>query len=285
MTNPSDLFAGRSVEREGTSGAGVEQLIREWQTEGSPRASILILHGIAEHSGRYEHVGSTFAEAGYFARAYDHHGFGRSGGKRGHVPSFEHFLDDVEQHISALHEEGRPVVLLGHSMGGLIAAAYAMSDRPQPDVLLLSGPALGAIVPAWQRVAAPVIGRVAPELFIKSELDGGLLATDPDVGIAYRDDPLRVPGATAGLGRELFDAMSRATAEVNCIRVPTFVVHGGNDRIVPKEATESLGDHDLATRIVLDGLEHEVLNEPSWEETVQMMVEFADHHLAAAAEG
>lgn len=282
MPNPSDLFHGRSTERKAATRSGVEQWVREWEPQGSAPASILILHGIAEHSGRYEHVGSAFADAGYFARSYDHHGFGKSGGKRGHVPSFDHYLDDVEDHLTQQRSEGRPVVLLGHSMGGLIASAYAMSDRPQPDVLLLSGPAFGAIVPAWQRVAAPVIGRVAPSLFIKSELDGSLLATDPDVGVAYRDDPLRVPGATAGLGKALFDAMDQVNAEVNCIRVPTFVVHGGNDRIVPAESTEIVGAHDLATRVVLDGLEHEVLNEPSWPETLQMMIEFADHHLAAA---
>ena len=138
---------------------------------------MLILHGISEHSGRYEHVGSTFAAAGFFARSYDHHGHGRSGGTRGHVDSFEVFLEDVEDNLIELRREGRPVALFGHSMGGLIALGYCLSGRPLPAVKLLSGPAIDAVTPRWQRVAAPLVGKVAPKLFIKSEFDGSLLST------------------------------------------------------------------------------------------------------------
>ena len=183
MPNPSDAYTGRSAGSEVRSRRGVGQFRREWEAV-DPHASVLILHGIAEHSGRYEHVGSTFADAGYAARGIDHHGFGRSGGRRGHVDSWEVYLDDVEDNLAELRELGLPVVLCGHSMGGLMAYSYAVSDRPQPDVYLLSGPALGAIVPRWQRVIAPILGRIAPRLFIKSPFDGDLLSTDPDADLA-----------------------------------------------------------------------------------------------------
>lgn len=278
MPNPSDAFTGRSVEEVVTNRAGVDQLRRSWNAV-NPHASVLIVHGIAEHSGRYEHVGSTFAAAGYDARAIDLQGFGRSGGKRGHVDSFENYLDDVEDNLAELRAAGTPVVLFGHSMGGLISFRYAVSGRPLPDVLLLSGPALGAEVPAWQRIAAPIMGRLAPKLFIKSEFDGALLSTDPDVGAAYEADPLRVAGATARLGRELFDSMRIANERLDKLSIPTLVMHGGDDGIVPKEHTAPIGAQLTAERVVLPGLRHEILNEPSWKDTIQTMIEFVGKNM------
>lgn len=280
MPNPSDEFAGQATVTEATSRDGVAQLVRHWEAE-APKANALVLHGIAEHSGRYEHVGSALAAAGYSTVAYDHHGHGRSGGRRGHVPGFDVFLDDVEDRLSELRAEGLPVVLLGHSMGGLIAFRYAVTDRPQPDVLLLSGPALGAVVPAWQRIAAPILGRIAPRVFIKSEFDGALLSTDPDVGFAYETDPLRVPGATARLGHELFEAMEYANAHIDRLRVPTLVVHGADDPIVPPHFSEPIADRPLAQRTVIEGMRHEVLNEPNWRETMDHLIAFADAALTA----
>ncbi len=275
MPDPSSQFAGSSETEEVTSRSGVAQFRRTW-TAADTRANVLLLHGIAEHSGRYEHVGSTLASAGYSTRAFDHHGHGRSGGKRAHVPSFDTFLDDVEDNLSDLRALGKPVVLMAHSMGGLIAFNYCVTGRPLPDVLLLSGPALGAEVPTWQRVMAPVLGRLKPTLFIKNEFDGSLLSTDPDVGKSYIDDPLRIQGATAGLGHALFEAMKTANENLPNLSIPTMVFHGGGDRIVPPHFTEPIGELAVASRQVLPGLEHEVLNEPSWESTMNSFISFAN---------
>lgn len=282
MPDPSTQFRGSSVTSETTSRSGYTQFRRTW-TAGTPHANVLLLHGIAEHSGRYEHVGATLAAAGFTTRAIDHHGHGRSGGKRAHVPSFDTFLDDVEDNLAELREDGLPLVLMAHSMGGLVAFSYCVSGRPLPNVLLLSGPAIGADVPAWQRVAAPVMGRIMPKLFIKNEFDGSYLSTDPDVGVAYDTDPLRVPGATAGLGRALFDAMKTANEKLATLSIPTMVLHGGNDRIVPAKFTEPIGDLSIATRHVLPGLEHEILNEASWETTMQSFINFTNGALGTSA--
>ena len=281
MADPSTQFAGRSIGQEVTSRRGVGQYRRTWTAE-APKANVLLLHGIAEHSGRYEHVGATLAEAGYSVRSYDQHGFGRSGGKRGHLDSWDVFLDDVEDNLAELRSEGLPVVLMGHSMGGLIAFTYAVSDRPPPDVLLLTGPALGAEVPTWQRVAAPILGRLIPKFFITSEFDGDLLSTDPDVGQVYADDPLRVKGATAGLGLALFTAMKTANKGLTRLSIPTMVIHGGDDQIVPPHFTVPIGEQASATRTELPGLKHEVLNEPNWHDTLQTLITFANDTLANA---
>lgn len=275
MPNPASAFDGASTVEEATSRRGVAQLRRTWAAD-NPRASALVLHGISEHSGRYEHVGSTLAEAGFRTSSYDHHGHGRSGGTRGHVDSFDVFLEDVEDNLDALRREGRPVALLAHSMGGLIALSYCLSGRPLPDVLLLSGPAVDAITPRWKRIAAPAAGRILPKLFIKSEFDGDLLSTDPDVGTRYAGDPLRVPGATSGLGRALFAAMADVQERLGELSVPTMLLHGGDDAIVPPSATEPIGELTIATRRVLPGLRHEVLNEPSWQESMRSYINFAN---------
>ncbi len=272
--DPSSAYAGASVGEEVISRGGIEQYRRTFDAE-NPVARVLLVHGIAEHSGRYEHIGAKLAEAGFSVLAYDHYGHGRSGGVRGHVPSFDVFLDDLEDNLGELRDSGDPVILFGHSMGGLIATAYAVSERPQPDVLLLSGPALGADVPKWQSIGAPIVGKIAPKLFIKNEFDGSLLSSNPAVGAVYDSDPLRIQGATAGLGLALFKAMESTNANLSNISIPTLVMHGGGDRIVPERYSAPIADLPVATRHVLPGLEHEILNENSWESTLNTYISFA----------
>ena len=132
-----------------------------------------------------------------------------------------------------------------------------------------------------RRILAPILGRIAPRFFIKAPLDGALLSIDPDVGRAYEEDPLRVPGATARLGMELFVAMKNCNERIDRLRVPTMVVHGGEDPIVPPEFSAPIAARTEATRVVLDGLRHEVLNEPSWSDTIADLIGFAERTLTA----
>lgn len=284
MPDPSSQFDGASETTEVVGTTGVAQLRRVWAAS-NPKAHVLVLHGVAEHSGRYEHVGASWVKAGFSARSFDHVGHGRSGGKRGHVDSFDVFLDDIEANLTDLRTNGLPVVLMAHSLGGLMALAYCESDRPAPDVLLLSGPALGVDLKTWRRVGAPVLGRAIPTLFVKAEFHGDLLSTDPDVGARYEADPLRVHGQTAGLGKAVLGAMKTTNANLSKISIPTMVVHGGMDRIVPAHFSEPVGDLPVATRRELPGLAHEVLNEPSWRETMQSYVNFTNGALGLTPEG
>ena len=241
---------------------GAEQLRRHWAPTGSVRAAMLIVHGIGEHSGRYEHVGAAFADAGVDVLAYDQRGFGRSGGIRAHVDDFDEYLDDVEVLLAARRELGVPVILLGHSLGGLVATAYLVSGRPQPDLAVLSAPALGAQLPGWQRTLAPVVGKVVPRLKIPADFDGALLSRDEAVQVAYENDPLRVPFSTASLGREILATMKTTRATLDRLRVPTYVFHGGDDELVPTSASEILEVLPNVTRRVWPNLRHESMNEP-----------------------
>lgn len=251
----------------GTAADGVTQLRRRWEVE-RPKAAILLVHGIGEHSGRYLHVGRHFGTAGFDTAAFDNRGFGESGGRRAHVSSFSVYLNDIQERLEERRSLGVPVVLLGHSLGGLMAARYLVSSRAQPDLAVLSSPALAAEVPMWQRLAAPVLGRVSPKLFISSEIDGVGLSRDVAVQDAYVADPLMVAGATAGMGRQVFKAMKETSARLHRISVPTYVLHGDEDPIVPQQASLPLRDLDVVTYRSWPGLRHECLNEPEQDQVM-----------------
>ena len=264
-----------------TSCAGIEQLRRRWEAD-DPRAAVLLVHGIAEHSGRYEHVGSALASRGFDTLAFDLRGHGESGGRRGHVDTFDDFLDDVEELLAERAALGVPVVLFGHSLGGLIAATYLVRGRPAPDLLVLSAPALQAEVPGWQRSMASALGRVLPRLAIPNNFDGSRLSRDEAVGDAYRDDPLRVRVATTRLGVEMFAAMAETFDAVRSIEIPTYVLHGSDDILIRPAATEPFVGMANVERIVHDGLRHECLNEPEQQAVLDGITTWVDHQLATA---
>jgi acylglycerol lipase len=264
----------------GTKRDGLEQLRRHWAV-GAPKAAILLVHGIGEHSGRYEHVGGALAAAGYDTLGFDQRGFGESGGRRAFVNDFSEFVDDVADLLVERRELGVPVVLMGHSMGGLICATYLVSNRPQPDLAVLSAPALSAKIPLWQRMAVPALSRVVPKLHVKSDFDGSVLSRDVDVQERYNKDPLRVDGSTAALGRQILGAMKATSPAIAKITLPTYVLHGEADTLVPPSASEPISELPNVTRKLWAGLRHECMNEPEWPEVVAGITDWLDAQLPA----
>jgi alpha-beta hydrolase superfamily lysophospholipase len=260
---------------------GISQLQRRWRPADGAQAAVLMVHGIGEHSGRYDHVGRYLAGRGYDVVAFDCRGHGQSGGPRGHVDSFAQHLDDVEDLVVERRQIGVPVVLVGHSLGGLISASYLMSGRPLPDLLVLSAPALGADVPRWQRLAARSLSRVAPSFFVANEIEAAKLSRDVEVQRAYVEDPLLVSGATARFGQEIFIAMEQTSASIDRITIPTYVFHGADDRLVPPDRSRPLQALSNVTYRLWPGLRHECLNEPEQIDVVAELVAWLDEQLAA----
>jgi len=268
------------IKRE-TSRTGVELATREWLPSGAPKAGILIVHGLAEHSGRYEHVAEALTGRGFAVHAYDQRGHGESGGSRVHVDGWDVLLDDVEDRLSAMaFEVKRPTVLYGHSIGGLVALDYCLTrSEVLPDLLVLSGPAIQVTIAKWKQVLAPILARVAPKAALPLDLEGHQLSRDPSVGEAYFNDPLVETKATAKFGAEVLKAQIRVGEKMDSLTVPTLVIAGGNDEIIPPHSSHSLGEVPAVDRKLYPNLRHEVHNEPEGPEVIADIADWLDAQL------
>ena len=206
--------------------------------------------------------------------AFDLRGFGESGGTRAFVNSFDEYLGDVEDRLTERRKLGLPVVLLGHSMGGLIALLYALSSRPQPDLLVLSSPLLAADVPAAKRAAAKVLSKILPKLALPNDLKGEQLSSDPAVGEAYFADPLVYTKTTARLGAEMLGSMDRASNAMEALSLPTLVLHGGADTIVPPASSAPIGELPNAERQLFPSFRHESFNEVDRSKAIRTVLDW-----------
>ena len=252
-----------------TMADGTELSTKTWPNP-DPVGTVLLIHGVSEHTGRWDHVADFLVEEGFEVHSYDQRGHGESGDGTLDIEDFDHYVDDIARTIGEIRTEGRPLVLYGHSMGGLVAALYAQSDNEQPDIIVLSAPALSAkaSAPAPLRLAAKVLGRFVPRFSLKSPIEEEHHSRDPAVGQAYVNDPLVYLRATTRFGKELFEAMERGGAEIHKIRVPCLVIHGADDETVPPHVSAPLAAIEGVERRVFPGLRHEMHNEPEQREVL-----------------
>jgi acylglycerol lipase len=242
-------------------------LLRRWPATGEPWASVLIVHGLGEHSGRYEHVGDAMAEAGLEVRSYDQRGFGASGGRRAYVDDWRDVHDDVEAQLGLVRSDsaGLPVVLYGHSLGGLIALGYVLERRSLPDLVVVSAPALDDHLPRWRHRLAPISDRFVPKVRIPNGIRPGALARNPRTGFDYGEaDPLVQTATTVHFGALAFQAQADTVETLRTLDhlpVPTLILHGGDDPVVPLSASAMLERFEEVSRIVYPGYRHEVHNE------------------------
>ena len=240
-----------------------------WLPEGNAKAVLLVVHGLGEHSGRYMNVVNHFVPLGYAVYGLDHIGHGKSEGMREVVERFEDYTDTLTIYYNMVKgwQTGKPVFLLGHSMGGLIATYYLLDHQADFRGAVISAP--GIKVRASISQAAITIGKILSVLAPKAgvlALDVNGISRDPEVVTAYVNDPLVFHGKTpARLAAELVKTMLRVTAEVDKITLPFIVVQGGQDKLVDPAGAQMLYDKASSkdkTIKVYDGLYHEVFNEP-----------------------
>jgi acylglycerol lipase len=254
---------------------GTSLLVRRWQAEGTPWATALIVHGLGEHSGRWETVARRMAAAGITPTAYDHRGHGRSDGRRAHVDRWEQLLDDAEDRLAAGRVAGFPAILYGQSMGGLVCADYLLSGRPAPDLAVLSAPALGDTLNPLLRALAPALGRVAGTVELANPFVPDQLSRDPKVGEAYTADPLTLSKTTLRLGAGVITAADRVNRKVAAgasLPCPTLVIHGEDDTIIPTASTAGLGTAAGAERRTYPGVRHEPHNDPDGDAIVDAAI-------------
>src|SRR2546428_3707814 len=211
---------------------------------GAPRGVVLLAHGYAEHVGRYRDFIAHLTARGLAVAAIDHRGHGRSGGPRGHCRDFGEFIADLRTLAGRAEEwgPGVPRLLVGHSMGGLLAFLYLLRHPDTVRAGALSGPAFQVAdsAPRILQGVALLLARVAPGVTFRSNLDPDAVSRDPAVGAAYVADPLVHRAASAGFVRAIAAAQAAALDEAPRLRVPLLILQGDADRIVlPAGATEN----------------------------------------------
>jgi acylglycerol lipase len=256
---------------------GTRLLVRRWEAAGAgaPWATALVVHGLGEHSGRWEKVGNRMAVAGIAASSFDHRGHGRSEGRRAYAESWDHLLDDAQDRLAASRVAGLPAILYGQSMGGLVCADYLLSGRPAPDLAVLSAPALGDTLNPLLRSLAPALGRVAGTIELKNPFTPDQLSRDPKVGEAYAADPLTLSRTTLRLGAGVITAADRVNAKLAAgVTLPctTLVIHGEDDTIIPTASTERLGATPGVERRTYPGVRHEPHNDPDGDAIVDAAI-------------
>jgi alpha-beta hydrolase superfamily lysophospholipase len=269
---------------------GIEIYWQAWLPDGGaePRAVVVIAHGASEHGGRYAWTGEQLVSRGYAVYAIDHRGHGRSAGDRAVIDRMRNAVEDLHTLVekAAASHPGRPLVLLGHSMGGAVALSYTIEHEDALDALVLSGPlaALEAASPV-QRVAGRVLSVVAPKLGVVG-IDSSAVSRDPDVVSDYDADPLNYHGKLpARTVTELARAIEGYPAAVEKLTLPMLVLHGTADRLVPiaggEMVYERAGSEDKAFKRY-DGLFHEILNEPERQEVLDDIAAWLDERFPAA---
>ena len=263
----ASLF-GRVVTSDGT-----ELLTRHWPANDA-WASLLLVHGLGEHSGRYEHVGDHLAAAGIDTHAYDHRGNGRSGGPKGDVDRWSRFHDDLEERLASVRSAaaGRPVFMYAHSMGGLVVAGYLIDGRPRPDATVLSAPGLDSTLAKWKLTLAPLCARIAPGVSLQQGIRAETLSRDPEVGRRVRADPLNTSTNTLRFAAEAVREQARVRANARSIGGPTLVMHGLDDGLVPPSASDVFEGAPGVERRTYPGLRHELHNEPEGLEVVDDVI-------------
>lgn len=244
---------------------------RCWLSESAP-ILIVGVHGFAEHSGRYTHIGEAFLEAGYSFCIHDLRGHGKtavSDEERGYVDSFDDFLYDLKFYIAYLTNQYRPrrVTLLGHSMGGLIVLHYLARISENVDVAITSGAATIVQVSVLQFAFLKLINALSPRLRIDLPIRAEYLSHDSNVVRSYINDLFVVKRPTVRLLYELVRASKEIWKYIDRIDKPVMLLHGGKDMVVPSEASTKAYEK-IKSRIkelkIYPELYHEILNEPQW---------------------
>lgn len=266
------------------SNDGLEIFGQKWENETTaPKAVICLVHGFGEHSSRYEHVAHFFTDNNYAVIAYDHRGHGKSGGKRGHFPSYDEFINDVENLVkqAGLNFPNIPKIVYGHSMGGNVVANCAIKRNPKVAGIVLSSPFLNTAFqpPAIKLAAGRIMRNLIPTFSLPSGLDVNAISRDKDVVKKYSSDPLVFDSISSKMGIELIEFGQEAIDNAAKLKLPTLVFHGTADQLTSFDATKQFVANagNNVTFIPYEGLFHECHNEPEKELVLQNILNWCNN--------
>ena len=249
-------------------------------TVDNPKAVLLLVHGLGEHSGRYEYIqlAKDFNDAGYSMVSFDQRGSGRSEGLVAHIDRFTQLTDDLAMVANTEKPDNVPYILLSHSLGGLIATRYLIDNADHPfDRAIFSAPAVKAddsMAPLLRKVA-PIISRIFPKL-PAAKLAQDMISKDPAVRERYQSDDLIYKGKVrARKGYETMKCMAYILDKFDRIKLPALILHGADDKITDPIGSQLLYDgvsSEDKTLIYYEGLYHEIFNEPERESVLKDVI-------------
>lgn len=252
-----------------TARDGTNLVVMDWPLEKGPvRGVVLVVHGLGEHAWRYDHVAQRLNDWGFAVRAYDQYGHGESMGQRGALPHADRLLMDLAEVVDESRErmhDSTPLIVLGHSMGGLVAARFVSLAMRPLEGLILSSPALDPGLNALQKLLLAVLPRIAPNLRVGNGLDPQYISHDPAVVERYKLDPLvhdRISARLAVFIAQNGPATIRSAASW---KLPTLLMYAGQDKLVDpagSRAFASAAPPDVVTSQCFELLYHELFNEP-----------------------
>ena len=274
-----------------STGRGIQLFEQSWAPE-LPKAVVVLVHGFGEHSGRHESAALHFVGSGSAVQSFDLRGHGRSGGKRCYIGTFDEYLEDTETLVLIAKRKwpGKPVFLLAHSLGGLIASLCVAEERVQLSGLILSAAAvkLGRDYSPLKIRASLVLGRVFPHLPMV-RFRSISVSRDPAVVRAYQCDELVYHGRTpARTASEIVRATKRLAASVEQVSTPLLVLHGSQDQVADiggsRELFERAQSVDKSLRIY-DGLWHEIMHEPEGKDVLGDISDWIDKRTSQVGGG
>ena len=266
---------------------GIRFFVRGWEPNKRVKAVVILVHGLGDHTGRYAQVGKAFAAAGYALVGFDLRGHGRSGGPRGHTPSYERLLDDLSDFVAQMKARyaKKPMFIYGHSMGGNLVLNFILRRKPKLQGAIVTAPWLETAVPVPPaRVAvARALDRILPGFTQPSGLETAGLSHDVRVVEAYVHDPLVHDRISVRLFTGMHDAGSWAANHAADLPMPLLLMQGTADRLVSPRAARALAEHGgkKVTWRAWEGWYHEIHNEPQGTRVLNVMTEWMDRRLRA----
>lgn len=275
----------KTFESTWTDQQGLKFYSRGWEPDGPARAAVALVHGLGEHIGRYAHVGEAFSEAGYALLGFDLRGHGRSQGLRGHAPSLEAYMQDIDLLLEQVHARypGLPAFLYGHSLGAILALTYGLRRKPVLKGVIATDPALHSALESQRAkiMLVKVLGSIMPTGLLSSGLDTSMLSRDPQVERAYVHDPLVHDRVSMGWGKMMLETNRWVLEHAAEFPLPLLIMHGADDHLAfpsgSEEFATALGDK--ATLVLWKGLYHEIHNEPERAQVFQTMIRWMDERL------
>ena len=269
---------------------GSNLVVQDWPLPANTprRGMVIIVHGLGEHAGRYNHVAAKLNEWGFSARSYDQCGHGESAGLPGSLPSDNRLLDDLADMVDAARAQlpkGMPLLLLGHSMGGLVVSRFVSLNIRPVDGLILSSPALDPGLSGFQKFLVSVLPRIAPNLRVGNGLKPQFISHDPAVVIDYKADPLVHDRISARLARFIATAGPATVAHAPHWTVPTLLMYAGDDHLLNADGSRAFAaaaPKHLVTSVCFESLYHEIFNEYDARPVFAALKQWLDQHVQAA---